>query len=237
MPQKFLTAEWKNLIMANYAIDPGLLLPWLPNKTEIDLFNGKAFVSLVGFMFANTRLLGMKIPWHINFEEVNLRFYVRHLDKGIWKRGVVFIKEIVPKPAIVMVANTLYKEKYEAMPMKHTTVINGEELHLDYQWNFQNHWNKIAAVTHNTTIPMQKGSEEEFIAEHYYGYSRYNSAITYEYTVDHPSWEVYPVRSYTIRCRFGDLYGDQFSFLEIARPSSVFVAKGSAVAILHKRKL
>ena len=169
MPQKFLTAEWKNLVMANYIINPELLLPWLPAKTEIDLFNGHAYVSLVGFMFGNTRLLGMKIPWHINFEEVNLRFYVRHFHNGIWKRGVVFIKEIVPKRAIVMVANTLYKEKYQAMPMKHTAVASGDELQLEYQWKFQQQWNTIAAVTDHTAVPMLKGSEEEFIAEHYYG--------------------------------------------------------------------
>lgn len=237
MPQQFLTAEWKNLVMANYRIDPGLLLPWLPNKTEIDLFNGNAYVSLVGFMFCNTKLLGLKIPWHINFEEVNLRFYVRHFHNGVWNRGVVFIKEIVPKPAIVMVANTLYKEKYQAMPMKHSTILTNEELLLEYQWKFKQQWNKIAAVTDNTAVPMLKGSEEEFIAEHYFGYSRYNSAVTFEYTVDHPSWEVYPVRSYSIECRFGQLYGHQFSFLETATPSSVFVAKGSPVAVLQKRKL
>ena len=237
MPQKFLTAEWKNLVMANYIINPELLLPWLPAKTEIDLFNGHAYVSLVGFMFGNTRLLGMKIPWHINFEEVNLRFYVRHFHNGNWNRGVVFIKEIVPKPAIVMVANTLYKEKYQALPMKHSTIITNNELQLEYQWKFQQQWNTIAAVTDLTAVPMLKGSEEEFIAEHYYGYSRYNSAVTFEYIVDHPSWEVYPVRSYSIQCRFGDLYGQPFSFLETAIPSSVFVAKGSAVAVLHKRKL
>jgi uncharacterized protein len=237
MPQKFLTAEWKNLVMANYIINPDLLRPWLPAKTEIDLFNGHAYVSLVGFMFCNTRLLGMKIPWHINFEEVNLRFYVRHFHNGMWRRGVVFIKEIVPKPAIVIVANTLYKEKYQAMPMKHAAIVTNDELQLEYQWKFQQQWNTIAAVTDLTAVPMLKGSEEEFIAEHYYGYSRYNSSVTYEYTVDHPCWEVYPVRSCSIQCRFGDLYGQPFSFLETATPSSVFVAKGSAVAVLHKRKL
>src|SRR5450432_2463378 len=101
----FLKAEWNNLIMASYTIEPALLKPYLPRYTELDFYNGNTYVSLVGFMFNNTRIPGMKIPFHVNFEEVNLRFYVRYKDNGEWKRGVVFIKEIVPKLAISYVAN------------------------------------------------------------------------------------------------------------------------------------
>jgi len=118
MAKIFLEAEWRKLIMANYEIDPSILKSYLPNKTELDLFNGVCYVSLIGFLFSNTRMLGVKVPLHINFEEVNLRFYVRYNDAGVWKRGTVFIKEIVSKPAITFVANTLYKEKYETMPTR-----------------------------------------------------------------------------------------------------------------------
>ena len=115
----FLQAEWRKLAIANYAVDRKILREYLPNKTEIDLWNGICYVSLVGFMFQNTRVLGIPIPYHINFEEVNLRFYVRHKSQGEWRRGVVFIKEIVSKPALTFVANNLYKEKYETMPVNH----------------------------------------------------------------------------------------------------------------------
>ena len=116
--------------MANYIVDPAVLTPYLPNKTELDLFNGNAYVSLVGFMFTNSRILGFKIPFHVNFEEVNLRFYVRYNDNGIWKRGTVFIKEIVPKPAISFIANTVYHEKYDTKRMKHTTSQTANEISL-----------------------------------------------------------------------------------------------------------
>ena len=119
IPGKFLTANWDNLVMANYIVEPSLLLPYLPAHTQLDTYNGNVYVSLVGFMFNNTRLLGIKIPFHMNFEEVNLRFYVRHNDEGNWKRGAVFIKEIVPRRAISFVANTLYREKYSTKKMKH----------------------------------------------------------------------------------------------------------------------
>ncbi len=237
MPSEFLTAEWKDLIMANYVIDPAVLLPYLPNKTELDVYHGKVYVSLIGFMFANTRLLGFKIPFHVNFEEVNLRFYVRYNDEGVWKRGAVFIKEIVPKPAISFIANTLYNEKYSTLRMKHFFNETADEIKLGYHWKHQGKWNRIEAITEKGTVPMQPGSEEEFIAEHYWGYSKYNATTTFEYGVQHPRWQLYPLKNYVIDCDFTALYGERFSMLQTAVPHSVFVAKGSAISILHKRNL
>lgn len=237
MASKFLTAEWKNLIMANYIIDAAVLKPYLPDKTELDLFNGNAFVSLVGFMFMNTRLLGFKIPFHVNFEEVNLRFYVRYNDNGVWKRGTVFIKEIVPKAAISIIANTVYHEKYDTKKMRHIITENEKELSLSYQWKHRGKWNKIEAAVEKPAQAMITGSEEEFIAEHYWGYSKYNNSTTFEYNVQHPAWKIFPVKNYLIDCDFTSLYGTAFSTLMHAKPNSVFVAEGSAVAVLKKRNL
>ncbi len=116
----FLTAEWRKLAFANYEVSPDMLLPYLPYGTELDLWKDRCYVSLIGFMFQETRLKGIKIPFHVNFEEVNLRFYVKRWSGKEWRRGVVFIKEIVPKPAIAFVANTLYNENYQSLPMKHS---------------------------------------------------------------------------------------------------------------------
>jgi hypothetical protein len=237
MPRKFLTAAWNNLIMANYIIDPEILKSYLPNKTELDIYCGNVYVSLIGFMFEETKLLGFKIPFHVNFEEVNLRFYVRYDDNGVWKRGAVFIKEIVPKPAISIIANALYHEKYSTMPMKHYYKNNGSEINLGYHWKHNGKWNKLEATTATEALPMQPGSEEEFIAEHYWGYSKYNEQTTYEYAVQHPAWKVYKVQRYLIDCNFTALYGPSFSFLQNTKPNSVFMARGSAIAILQKRKL
>ncbi len=237
MPSTFLTAEWNNLIMANYIIDPAVLKPYLPNKTELDFYKGNCYVSLIGFMFEKTKLLGVKIPFHKNFEEVNLRFYVRYNDNGEWKRGAVFIKEIVPKPAISIIANSLYNEKYCTMRMKHFYTQNENEIHLGYHWKFKNKWNKLEATTITEALPMQPGSEEEFIAEHYWGYSKYNAQTTFEYAVQHPSWKVYAVKNYLIDCDFTTLYGKEFSFLQDINPNSVFMAQGSPISILKKRNL
>ncbi len=237
MASEFLTAEWNNLIMANYIVDATLLKPYLPAKTELDTFNGHVYVSLVGFMFMNTRLLGFKIPFHVNFEEVNLRFYVRYNDNSVWKRGTVFIKEIVPKPAISFIANTIYHEKYCTKRMRHFLQERENEINLGYLWKYHGHWNRLEATTATMALPMQPGSEEEFIAEHYWGYSRFNEATTFEYAVQHPAWKVYAVKEYLIDCDFAGLYGEPFSMLQTAVPNSVFMAQGSPIKVLKKRKL
>src|SRR5690349_9487804 len=126
----------------NYSIDPAILLPYLPYKTELDLWNNKAYVSLVGFRFVNTRLKGFYVPFHRNFEEINLRFYVRYHSNGEWRRGVTFIKEIVPRPALTFIANTIYNEKYVTLPTRHNIQTTAEQLDVDYSWKFQKRWNE-----------------------------------------------------------------------------------------------
>ena len=237
MNKKFLTAEWNNLIMANYLIDPAILLPYLPANTELDFYNGECYVSLIGFMFEKTKILGLTVPFHVNFEEINLRFYVRVKDGDTWKRGAVFIKEIVPKFAITLVANTLYREKYVTLPTKHFyKEINGD-IELGYHWKFKGIWNKLEATVEKESSRMKPGSKQEFIAEHYWGYAKYSNSTTFEYAVQHPSWLVHTVKKYDIVCDFEKLYGRQFAFLNENEPDTVFMAQGSPVAILHKNNL
>ncbi len=132
MSPSFLTAEWRNLLMANYKIEPSILKKYLPCGTELDSFNNVHYVSLVGFLFKNVKLKGLSIPYHRHFEEVNLRFYVRYKKELQWKRGVVFIKEIVPKRMITFVANNIYKEKYATHPMKHIWKNEAKDFKVEY---------------------------------------------------------------------------------------------------------
>ncbi|POY41299.1 hypothetical protein C3L50_01895 [Flavobacterium alvei] len=233
----FLTAEWKNLALINYEIDAKLLKKHLPKGTEIDLWNNKCYVSLVGFMFNNVKLIGFKIPFHSNFEEVNLRFYVKRFENGEWKRGVAFIKEIVPKPALTFVANTIYKEHYQTMPMKHSATENKNSIDFVYQWKNNNEWNSILVATEKNSIEIDHNSEAEFITEHYFGYTKTNKNITFEYEVKHPRWQQLQVVSYKIDVDFENVYGNDFVFLQNLEPTSVILAKGSTVTVENKKKL
>lgn len=232
----FLQAEWRNLLMINYAVDPAMLEPFVPARTELDLWNNTCYVSLVGFMFLNTKVLGVKIPFHVNFEEVNLRFYVRHKNGNEWKRGVVFIKEIVPRAALTFVANTIYGEHYQTMPMTHEWSEKNGKLSVDYSWK-RDDWHSVKAVGGTALMRIESGSEEEFITEHYWGYTKLSDSKTSEYQVEHPRWNVYTVKSYSIDVDFGQVYGDAFRFLSNEKPNSVFVAEGSEIKVYSGRKI
>lgn len=234
-PKVFLTAEWRKLALAQYAVDQDVLLKYLPPHTELDDWQGKFYVSLVGFMFVDVKLRGFNIPYHTNFEEVNLRFYVKYKDGNDWKRGVVFIKEIVPLPAITFVANTVYKENYQTLPMKHVWIEQKHQLEVDYLWKNKD-WNKLSITASATPIEIAIGSEEEFISEHYWGYTKIGENRTSEYGVEHPRWEVYPVKAYSIDVDFGINYGSDFAFLNNSKPDSVMLAEGSEIRVLKGKK-
>ncbi|MES1218557.1 MAG: DUF2071 domain-containing protein [Bacteroidota bacterium] len=235
--KKFLTAEWRKLVMANYIVSPESLKAYLPANTELDLWEGKCYVSLVGFMFQEVRVKGIKIPFHINFPEVNLRFYVRYKEGDEWKRGVVFIKEIVSKPAITFIANKLFKEHYATMPMKY--LWNGEDnhLHISYQWKKNKKWNKLEVMADKQAKVLPANSEEEFITEHFWGYTNFAKNKTGEYQVAHPRWDIYTVKDFNIDCDFASIYGETFKSLDDRNPDSVFLAEGSAIDVFQKRIL
>jgi uncharacterized protein YqjF (DUF2071 family) len=231
----FLTAEWRKLAIANYKVNESVLQPYLPVGTELDKWNGTCYLSLIGFLFKNTKLLGIRVPSHSNFEEVNLRFYVRYQDQGTWKRGVVFIKEIVPKFALAFIANAIYNENYVVFPMSHIWSENEVERTVDYQWKIKGQWQQFRVTAEKELASIQLESEVEFITEHYWGYARYNDLKTNEYEVKHPKWEHYPVKHYTIDVDFGLTYGEGFRFLNNEQPVSVMLAEGSVISVERKK--
>lgn len=226
----FLRAEWRKLAIANYAVHPKLLEPYLPFGTELDLWNGNCYVSLVGFMFQRTRVLGVPVPFHINFPEVNLRFYVRRKEGEEWRRGVVFIQEIVPRVALTLVANTLYGEHYRTLPMQHNWLQQDDQLTVRYAWR-KGRWHAFAVAAQGDPAEMAEGSEAEFITEHYWGYTRLTPQRTNSYAVEHPRWKVYPVIGHTMDVDFGLIYGPNFADLGMQEPLSVMLAEGSPIVV------
>ena len=233
----FLQAEWRRLALVNYAVDPQVLLPYLPARTELDQWQGKHYVSLVGFLFQHTKVLGLKIPGHVNFPEVNLRFYVRHQHQGEWRRGVVFVKEIVPRAAITFIANTLYGEHYATHKMDYTWRDHGDHLETAYSWRHGSQWQSLQVKSDKQLAPIEVGSEAEFITEHYYGYTRLNAQKTTEYEVTHPRWDQYPVQSVEVKVDYGLVYGSDFAFLNDLEPTSVQLAEGSLITVEGKQRV
>jgi len=235
----FLTAEWQHLAMLNYEVDAGLLLPFVPAGTELDHWNEKVFVSLVGFRFLKSKLFGfLPIPMHSNFEEVNLRFYVRRQAAGEVRRGVVFIREIVPRRAIAFVARTFYHENYVALPMAHAIrSVSDNGLGVAYRWRSGKRWSEINLETDGNSELPGEGSVEQFITEHHWGYAAQPGGGCVEYRVTHPSWRVWQIRQSAFEGDGEEFYGKEIAAVFRGKPQSAFLAEGSAVTVMRGRRL
>jgi uncharacterized protein len=231
--RKFLTAEWRDLIMANYEVESSLLDEYLPAGTTLDLYKGKCFISLVGFMFIDTRVLGFLIPFHISFEEINLRFYVRRTMEGEIRQAVTFIREIVPLPAVSLVARVAYGEPYETWDMKNTRT-NGR---IEYEWSKRGVRNRLGSLVGKDLGVPPSDSVEHFLIEHYWGYTRRSETRTDEYLVEHPPWALSTANGAEIDVDFGRTYGEKFAFLTEAKPYSVLFIKGSEIAVYQGKTI
>lgn len=236
----FLTAEWRYLVMLNYDVDPAILHALVPRHTVLDLWNGRAIASVVGFRFLRTRLLGAPIPFHRSFEEVNLRFYVRHTTPdGEVRRGVVFVRELVPRAAIALVARLAYNEPYLSLPMRSTVPRTPVENpnRVTYEWRTGSRWQKVAATASGAPSLPEADSEQAFITEHFWGYTRQRDGGTVEYEVAHPRWRVWAATVPSLDADVPRLYGSSFARALAAAPVSTFIAEGSAVTVYRPRRI
>jgi uncharacterized protein YqjF (DUF2071 family) len=235
----FLTAAWRDLLMLNFEIDAAVLEPYLPRGVEVDLHEGRALMSMVAFVFERPRLYGIPAPLSARIPEINLRFYVRRHVDGQWRPGIVFIKEIAPWRALpmAMVANHWYHEHYHLMPVRHQLRTLDEHddarQHIHYAWKYRGHWNRLAATASGTPHRPVPGSDEAFILDHWFAYTRQPDGSCIERQVDHPLWNLQAVDldSLQFRADVSSLYGAQFVDALSQSPTTAFFSSGSAVGV------
>jgi len=241
MPRKkhvFLSAEWRDLVILNYEVDASLLSDYVPPGTFLDSHKGKTYVSLVGFRFRRTKLFGLlPVPFHADFDEVNLRFYVRRKQSDIERRGVVFIAEIVPKWAVAKIARLVYEENYICLPMKHRINTNGVAKAAQYEWQLNGAWCKLYARASLAPEPAEEGSLERFITEHYWGYSKQEAGDSLEYQVAHVPWNVWKVEVCAFEGDASSIYGQKLGAVLQRRPDSAFMADGSPVEVFAGERI
>ncbi len=232
MPRPFLTADWRNLVFLNYEADRDLVQRIVPPGTELDLLDGCAVVSVVAFRFLNTRILGVPVPFHRNFDEINLRAYVRRRVDGKWRRGVVFVRELVPRPAIAWTARLAYNEPYRAVPMRHRIQLDPVNSgSLQYEWRQSGAWHQVSADVRGASMPIDPESDVGFITEHYFGYTQQRNGTTVEYGVAHDRWKYRNATASGLRCDVTAVYGREWTEALGVAPMSAFVCDGAPVSI------
>jgi uncharacterized protein YqjF (DUF2071 family) len=236
-----LRSAWRHLALVNYAIDPQSLRDLVPRGTELDDFEGQSYVSVVGFLFLDTRILGVPLWFHQEFEEINLRFYVRRRSSEGWRRGVVFVKEIVSRPLVSIAARTLYHENYVTLPTAHDLQFEpGATPWLrsaKYSWRSRGRLQHVHVSADRAPSALVDGSLEEFITEHFWGYNTQRDGSSLEYQVEHPRWRVSQASAASLQCEVADLYGERFVKALSAPPACAFLADGSEVSVHRGAKL
>jgi uncharacterized protein YqjF (DUF2071 family) len=218
--------------MLNYEVEPSLLNRYVPSGTVLDSFKGRTYVSLVGFRFCHTKVLGrFPVPFHADFDEVNLRFYVRRKASSDDRRGVVFIAEVVPRRAIATTARLVYGENYICLPMRHRIETERLNKTAEYQWRVGDRWCRLSAQTVGFPTHPQEGSLEQFITEHYWGYSTQRKGGCVEYHVSHVPWQVWATTKAAFEGEASALYGRELATVLQRRPDCAFVANGSPVIV------
>jgi uncharacterized protein len=228
----FLTADWRYLAMLNFEVDPSVFAPHLPKGTELDDRNGRHYLSLVAFLFLGTRVFGVPAFFHQNFEEVNLRFYVRRSVGGETRSGVVFIREMVPLFLVAETARLTYNEPYCTIPMHHTIVeTSGELQSVEYVFGGPRDQCRIALHAQGQPSEMAEGSEEEFLSQRGWGYTRQRDGGTIEYRVEHARWRVWQDTRSKLSGPLEAFYDGPFPDILSGVPASAFIADGSPVAV------
>ena len=234
----FLSTEWRDLLMLNYEIDPALLQPFVPPGTELDSFEGKTYVSLVGLRFARTKLFGViSVPFHSDFDEVNLRIYVRRRERSEIRRGVMFIREIVSLPAVTFLARMAYAENYRTMPLRHSITLDDSRGSIEYSWDLKRQKFRLHGQTEGSPSLAADGSLEQFISEHYWGYSRHRDGGSLEYHVAHKPWRIWRAPNAAFEGNGAALYGSELGGVLSRPPRSAFIADGSPVLVYAARRI
>lgn len=236
----FLTAEWRYLVMLNYAVNPELLRPLVPRGTTLDLWNGNALMSVVGFRFLRTRVFGVPVPFHRNFDEVNVRFYVRRtMPDGEIRRGVVFIRELVAHSAIAVVARFAYNEPYRTRPMNSVAPATPVDApgRVAYGWRTGARSEYVGATAVGAPQLPEASSEAEFVTGHYWGYTRQRDGGTTEYEVRHAPWRVWETAEPTLAVEAPSLFGAELDSVVGQQPRSAHIADGSSIAVFRPERV
>ena len=237
----FVSAYWSDLILLSYAVPDRLLLPRIA-PFDLDYWDGQAYVSVVGFHFGKTRILGVPpgplLPNVANFAQWNLRTYVRRKVNEVGSShakqaagGIVFLKEFVPSPMVTGLVRTLYNENYVTAPLSLTLQSEGNTLDVCYSLEVGGRKHTIAAKSVLAPSKLKAGSADEFFIERYWGSPGAYGNKVISFQIAHAPWNTYDISSCDVDADFGLLYGKDWEFLNNRKPDYAAWCDGSSVGI------
>ena len=234
-------AEWREIVVINFEIDPKLLRNFIPPKTELDFFNETSFVTLMARACKNVKPYGWPIVFAKSIDQILLRFYVKRKVGDTWRRGVCLIRDYLPKRKASFFLNWMFKHSFTQVPIKRTSsnFESGLPTQLptvEYQWTTGDYVNHIKVNARSQMRQQEQETKESFVLDHHYGYT-VKEGKTYEYYVEYSPWAMWDAQSGSFDCDTENVFGRPFVRALKQRPASVFLARGSDVIIYRPTEI
>ena len=237
MAPALLAGEWRDLALLNWFVDPAILRPRVPAGAELDTWEGRGVLSLVGLRFLHLRLLGLPVPGMQAFTQVNVRFYVRRRVGEEIRHGVCFVLAMVPRRLLTLGARLAMHEPFETFPTRvaHHRAPDGAG-GLSYQWQGGNQggtgdggWHRMQVVLDAAAVRApEDGSLETFVLHRFWGFTQQPDGTTLEYRVEHPCWRVAAVNDFDLSAQWEGLRVPAEVRTALAGPASfALYAEGS----------
>ncbi len=185
--------DWTDLMFHHFEVDSVELQKKVP--FELDLYEGKAYVSLVGFHSSKlwldkcgkwTRYVNAPFATH---DFLNLRTYVKHGGEA----GIYFLTEFVNRKVSVLLGRMVY-----GLPYHRGTI------HYSHHLG-ENNWGSVKDCRAGVSLAYESGSPssgdlcicntgtlEEFLCEKYTAYTSLNEN-TLVFRILHEPWKTIPM--------------------------------------------
>jgi uncharacterized protein YqjF (DUF2071 family) len=185
--------KWHDLLFAHWSAPADALRRLIPEKCELDTFDGQAWISVVPFTMSGVRLRGTPaIPWLSAFPELNVRTYVSAGGKpGVW-----FFSLDAANPVAVEIARCWFHLPYFYSRMKSTAALEG--IVYSAQRRDRRGRNERLEATYSargTSFEAQPGTLEYFLAERYCLYAQKPDGTLLRGEIHHAPWRLQEARA------------------------------------------
>lgn len=188
-------ADWTEMVFIHYAVDPFVLRRAVPPDLKIDLYDGRAYVSLVAFTQRRLRfwrggrfaaLLTAPLATH---EFLNLRTYV-HADG---QRAIFFLSEWIPNRLAVLIGPRAYGLPYRLARVKYrddfdrASVAGHVSTALGREFRFRGRYERMCPA-----VAAEPKTLAYFLLERYAAFT-FRNGILRRFEIDHEPWPQTPL--------------------------------------------
>ena len=211
--------EWNNALFLHWEVELKELEKFVPKELEIDLFEGKPWISVVAFTMEKIRPKNLpSFPPVSYFDEINIRTYIKSNNKT----GVYFLSIEGGKKLACIVA-----KKMSQLPYRYSKIKRTKNKFESYNSEFNDSLNIQFAIGKEI---KEKTELDKWLTERYALFQDTEYSIN-EFEIHHSEWPINEVDLHK-----ADLNYNRFDKLIKDKPNKIQYSKGVKVIAWGKNK-